>query len=76
MGKPLRWLQEINRFIPVRPHFVPWGNVHDSYPFFADPDQPPVTLLFAAGVRDHPVAPSATVTVEIDAGGALRLTVA
>jgi len=40
----LRWMQEIRRFLPVKPQFLLWGNIYDVYPFYLKPDSPPVTL--------------------------------
>lgn len=40
----LRWMQEIRRFLPVKPQFLLWGNIYDVYPYFCKPDSPPITL--------------------------------
>jgi len=29
-----RWIRDVIRFLPLRGHFVLWGNVRDRYPWF------------------------------------------
>jgi len=44
MGMNLRWMQEIKRFLPVKPQYLLWGNIYDVYPFVNNPLNPPMTL--------------------------------
>ncbi len=44
MSTMLRWMQEIRRFLPVKPQFLVWGNIFDVYPYVMDEKTPPITL--------------------------------
>ncbi|MBF0409638.1 MAG: AAA family ATPase [Candidatus Riflebacteria bacterium] len=47
----LRWMQEIKRFLPVKPQFLLWGNINDVFPCKAEADSAAVTLSLKDYIR-------------------------
>ncbi|MBF0546607.1 MAG: ATP-dependent Clp protease ATP-binding subunit [Candidatus Riflebacteria bacterium] len=47
----LRWMQEIKRFLPVKPQYILGGNINDVFPFTIQPDSAPVTLSLRDYIR-------------------------
>ncbi|GAB1354411.1 AAA family ATPase [Erysipelotrichia bacterium] len=52
MKKLLRWMQEIRRFLPVKPQFILWGNIYDIYPLQLGEMQAPVTQMLRDYLRN------------------------
>lgn len=44
-----RWMQEIRRFLPVKPQFLLWGNIYDVFPFFPRSGSPEAERKAATG---------------------------